>query len=167
MPGRGVRRERRAGRAVRRVAPVAVRRSVLRLRARVRCRERRRGRRDRPVLERRLREGPRRTSGVPRPGPGGEAAWMVFAEFARRGLSEVRLKVDAGNPTGAGRSTCGSGWTSCAGTPSTSAAEPRSTGAAGVAAGRRARRPGGLRRWRRPASTRRLPPRRPCPSSRS
>ena len=28
---------------------------------------------------------------------------MVFAEFARRGLSQVRLKVDAGNPTGAVR----------------------------------------------------------------
>jgi ribosomal protein S18 acetylase RimI-like enzyme len=27
----------------------------------------------------------------------------VFAEFARRGVARVRLKVDAGNPTGAVR----------------------------------------------------------------
>ena len=28
---------------------------------------------------------------------------MVFAEFARRGIAQVRLKVDADNPTGAVR----------------------------------------------------------------
>ena len=34
----------------------------------------------------------------------GEALlWAVFAEFAKRGVAQVRLKVDAGNPTGAVR----------------------------------------------------------------
>ena len=72
--------------------------------ARVRRRSRRRGRRHRPVLDRRLR---RRTSPSVRRSEA--AAWgrallrAVFAEFARRGVSEVRLKVDAGNPTGAVR----------------------------------------------------------------
>ena len=54
----------------------------------------------------------------------GEALlWAVFAEFAKRGVAQVRLKVDAGNPTGAVRLYRRVGWTSCAATPSTCAAK--------------------------------------------
>ena len=122
-------------------------RPVLRPGAGVRRRGRRRGRRDRPVLERGLREGPRRTAGVPRPRAGRGAASgglrRVRPARRRRGPAQGRRRQP---DRGGAPLPSGSGWTSCAATRSTRAAEPPSIGAAGAAAGRRARR------TRRPSS---------------
>ena len=168
LPGRRVRGERRAGRAVRGVAAVASRRPVLRPGARVRRRGGRPHRRNRAVLDRGLREGPGRPACLSRPGPGTGAPpgglRRVRASGSRPGPAQGRRRQSRPAPCA---STGGWGWRSCAVTRSTRGAEPPSSGGAEAGAARRPRPSGARRRSRRSASTRPLRQPRPCPSSRS